>query len=186
MSFKHYVFILLTVIAVGVIVALSETFGAGKKRPVEGSVYDFKMKGIDGHEIDFATYRGKYLLIVNTASKCGFTPQYDDLEKLHRERGDKVTVLGFPSNNFLFQEPGSNAAIADFCKLNYGVTFQLFEKISVRGRHKAPLYEWLNAKTGELPTWNFCKYLIGPTGEVIGFFPTKVKPMDPEIMDKIK
>jgi glutathione peroxidase len=153
--------------------------------PVSGSIYDFKMKSLEGKEIDFSQYKGKKLLIVNTASKCGYTPQYKDLEKLHELYGDKVTVLGFPANNFLWQEPGSNEEIATFCERNYGVKFQMFEKISVKGKDKAPLYKWLEAKSGKSPSWNFCKYVIDTAGNVTGFFPAKVNPLDPAIVDKI-
>jgi len=151
-----------------------------------GSIYDFKMKALDGHLIDFSQYKGKYLLVVNTASKCGYTPQYADLEKLHEEFGDKVTVLGFPANNFLWQEPGTNEEIASFCQKNYGVKFQMFEKISVKGRDAAPLYKWLAAKTGEKPSWNFCKYLIDRDGKVIAFYSSKVNPMDSKILKAIQ
>jgi glutathione peroxidase len=148
------------------------------------SVYDFKIKSIDGELIDFKRYQGKTLLIVNVASKCGYTPQYADLEKLHENYGDKVVVLGFPANNFGAQEPGSNAEIAEFCKKNYGVKFQMFEKISVKGADQHPLYQWLKEKTGQEPSWNFCKYLVKPDGTV-KFFPSKVKPLDAEILNEI-
>lgn len=150
----------------------------------EQSIYDFKMKSLEGKEIDFERYKGKNLLIVNVASKCGFTPQYADLEKLHEEFGDKVVVLGFPANNFGGQEPGSNLQIADFCERNYGVKFQMFEKISVKGDDQHPLYQWLKEKTGQEPGWNFCKYLVKPDGTV-KFFPSKVKPLDQEIVDAL-
>jgi glutathione peroxidase len=94
-------------------------------------------------------------------------------------------VLGFPANNFLWQEPGSNDQIENFCKENFGVSFQMFEKISVKGKHQHPLYQWLEAKTGRTPSWNFCKYLIDKNGEVVGFFPSNVNPLDKEIIDKI-
>jgi glutathione peroxidase len=149
-----------------------------------GSIYDFKMNAIDGEQIDFAKYKGKTLLIVNVASKCGFTPQYADLEKLHELHGDKVVILGFPANNFGSQEPGSNTQIAEFCQKNYGVSFQMFEKISVKGDDQSPLYKWLQEKTGEQPSWNFCKYLVKPDGTV-KFFPSKVSPLDKEILDAI-
>ena len=148
------------------------------------SVYDFKMKSINGDVIDFAKYKGKTLLIVNVASQCGFTPQYADLEKLHETFGDKVTILGFPANNFGSQEPGTNQEIAAFCDKNYGVKFQMFEKISVKGSDQDPLYAWLKEKTGQEPSWNFCKYLVKPDGTV-KFYPSKVKPMDKEILDAL-
>lgn len=148
------------------------------------TIYDFKMNSLEGQEIDFAKYKGKSLLIVNVASKCGFTPQYADLEKLHEEFGDKVVVLGFPANNFGSQEPGTSQEIADFCQKNYGVKFQMFEKVSVKGADQHPLYQWLKEKTGEEPTWNFCKYLVKPDGTV-KFFPSKVKPLDKEIVNAL-
>jgi glutathione peroxidase len=144
------------------------------------SLYDFKINSIEGKTIDFSQYKGKTLLIVNTASKCGYTPQYEELEKLHEQYGSKVTILGFPANNFGSQEPGSNAEINEFCKKNYGVSFQMFEKISVKGDDQHPLYQWLKEKTGQEPTWNFCKYLVKPDGTV-KFFASKVKPLDPQI-----
>ena len=148
------------------------------------SVYDFKMNAIDGKVIDFQQYKGKTLLIVNTASACGYTPQYADLQKLHAQYGTRVTVLGFPANNFGGQEPGSNATIAGFCKANYGVTFQMFEKISVKGSDQHALYKFLKEKTGQEPTWNFCKYLVKPDGTV-KFFPSRVSPLDKEIVSML-
>jgi glutathione peroxidase len=141
------------------------------------SIYDFKAKSIDGTEINFSKYKGKSILIVNVASKCGYTPQYADLQKLHEQYGDKVTILGFPANNFGSQEPGSNLQIAEFCKQNYGVSFQMFEKVSVKGDDQHELYKWLKEKTGQEPSWNFCKYLVKPDGTV-KFFASKVKPFD--------
>ena len=129
----------------GLAAFLSGKLSFGRKTQLEGSIYDFQMTSLEGEAIDFSRYKGKCLLIVNTASKCGYTPQYADLEKLHDDYGDKVVVLGFPANDFLWQEPGSNEEIATFCERNYGVSFQMFEKISVKGRNKHPLYKWLEA-----------------------------------------
>ena len=148
------------------------------------SIYDFKINSLEGELIDFSTYKGKTLLIVNVASKCGFTPQYTELQQLQTQYGGKVTVLGFPANNFGGQEPGTSLEIAQFCEKNYGVTFQMFEKISVKGSDQHPLYQFLKEKTGQEPTWNFCKYLVKPDGTV-KFFPSKVKPLDKEIVDEI-
>lgn len=163
--------------------------GAEKKIiPDAESVYDFKVRALDGSEVDFNRFRGKKLLIVNTASKCGKTPQYAGLQKLHEQYGHKVTVLGFPANNFLWQEPGSNAEIAAFCEKNYGVTFQMFEKISVKGSDQHPLYAWLQHKTGSRPDWNFAKYLVYEDGQTVKFFKSGTQPMDDvllrEIIDK--
>jgi len=148
------------------------------------SIYEFKMNSIDGKLIDFSQYKGKTLLIVNTASKCGYTPQYAELEKLHEQFGSKVTILGFPANNFGGQEPGTNTEIASFCKANYGVNFQMFEKISVKGADQHPLYQFLKEKTGQEPSWNFCKYLVKPDGTVT-FFNSKVAPLDKQIVDAL-
>lgn len=145
------------------------------------TLHDFEMNAIDGTAIDLSQYKGKYVLIVNVASKCGYTPQYEDLQNLHEQFGDKIAVLGFPANDFGGQEPGTNLAIAEFCQANYGVDFQMFEKISVTGSSRHALYDWLAAESGESPTWNFCKYLISPDGEVIGFFPSAVNPLDEKI-----
>jgi len=148
------------------------------------SIYDFKINSLEGKTIDFSAYKGKTLLIVNTASECGYTPQYADLQKLHEAFGDKVVILGFPANNFGGQEPGSNTEIASFCKKNYGVTFQMFEKISVKGQDQHPLYAFLKEKTGQEPGWNFSKYLVKPDGTV-KFYKSSVKPMDKEITSEL-
>jgi glutathione peroxidase len=167
----------------GLAAFLSSKITSGRKAEVQGSIYDFKIKSLQGEVIDFSRYKGKALLIVNTASKCGFTPQYADLEKIHENYGDKVAVLGFPANNFLWQEPGSSEDIAAFCQKNYGVSFQMFEKISVKGGDKNELYKWLEAKTGQTPSWNFCKYVVSKDGTEVKFFPSKTEPMAKEIMD---
>ena len=148
------------------------------------SLYDFKINSLEGKTVDFSAFKGKTLLIVNTASECGYTPQYADLQKLHERYGNKITILGFPANNFGGQEPGTNSEIKSFCSKNYGVTFQMFEKISVKGQDQHPLYAWLKEKTGNEPTWNFCKYLVKPDGSVT-FFPSKVKPLDDQIINAL-
>jgi glutathione peroxidase len=174
-------------ITMGIVAFLSRKLTRDRKpESVTASIYDFKMKSLDGKEIDFSRFKDKYLLIVNTASKCGYTYQYEDLEKLHEQYGDKVAVLGFPANNFLWQEPGSNETIAAFCQKNYGVTFQMFEKISVKGGDQHPLYQWLVAKSGKAPSWNFCKYLINKNGNVVAFYSSKTNPMDEAIISKIQ
>lgn len=170
--------------------AFGLTSGKNETPKPQKNFYNFKVKSIDGQTIDFSKYKGKKVLVVNVASKCGYTPQYADLQKLHDQYGDKLVILGFPANNFKGQEPGSNTEIEEFCKKNYGVTFQLFEKISVKGEDQHPLYQWLskkelNGNVNQEPTWNFCKYLINEKGEVVKFFDSKVKPMDKEIMDAI-
>ncbi|HRJ31818.1 MAG TPA: glutathione peroxidase [Cyclobacteriaceae bacterium] len=177
--------ILFTVIAMGLAAFLSNKLSKSEPLQATGSIYDFKIPDLSGKQIDFSQYKGKKLLIVNTASKCGKTPQYADLQKLHEEHADKVVVLGFPANNFLWQEPGTNEDIAEFCERNYGVTFQMFEKISVKGKDKHPLYKWLEAKTGKTPDWNFAKYLVSEDGTTVTFFNSSIKAYEKPIMDKI-
>lgn len=183
MSFK--IFIAVAISIMGLAAFLSSKLSSGQKGEVTSSIYDFKIKSLDGKEIDFSQFRGKKILIVNTASKCGLTPQYKGLEKLHEQFREKVNVLGFPANNFLWQEPGSNTEIAEFCERNYGVQFQMFEKISVKGGDKHPLYKWLEAKTGETPDWNFSKYLVSEDGTQVTYFKSGVHPMDQQIVEKI-
>lgn len=136
------------------------------------SVHDFTMKDLSGTDRSLAQYKGKYLLIVNVASKCGFTPQYEGLEKLSKALKDKVVVLGFPCNQFGAQEPGDAEEIKTFCSLTYNVTFPMFAKIDVNGKNASPLYQFLKSeKPGVLGTemikWNFTKFLVGPDGQVL-------------------
>ena len=151
------------------------------------SVYDFKVPGLDGNTIDLAKYKGKKLLIVNTASKCGFTPQYSDLEKLYVKYQDKLVIIGFPANNFHQQEPGTNAEISEFCTKNYGVTFPMAEKVDVVGDSIHPLFKYLTDEAHKLGVadpvigWNFTKFLVDENGKLIAVFPSKVKPMDDQI-----
>lgn len=177
----------LYIIPVAILMGIGAFFSGSSspQGPAVGSIYDLKIKSLDGKEIDFAQYKGRKLLIVNTASKCGKTPQYAGLEKLHEQYGDRVTVLGFPANNFLWQEPGSNAEIAEFCERNYGVKFQMFEKVSVKGGDQHPLYQWLQSKTGHKPDWNFAKYLVSEDGTTVTFFKSGVQPLDKQLLDKI-
>lgn len=154
------------------------------------SFYDFKLNGLDGQPVDFAKFKGKKVLLVNVASECGYTPQYKELQELHTKYGEKVTVLGFPANNFGGQEPGSNTEIASFCKKNYGVSFQMFEKISVKGNDQHPLYQWLSQKAqngwnDEAPKWNFHKYLVNEKGQLVKVFGSGVAPMSPELIKAI-
>lgn len=151
------------------------------------SFYSFKIKTLEGKEFDMASLKGKKVLLVNTASECGYTPQYEDLEKLHEQYGSKLVIIGFPANNFGAQEPGTNSEIAAFCKKNYGVNFMMAEKIDVVGEQQAPLYKWLSKKelngwNDKAPKWNFCKYLVNEEGLLMGFYPSGVKPMSKEIV----
>ena len=161
---------------------------SSKKSKAIASFYDLKATSIDGEEISFEKYKGKKVLIVNTASSCGYTYQYEGLEKLNDIYGNDVEVLGFPANDFLFQERGSDSDIADFCEKNYGVTFQMFSKITTKGRNQSPVYTWLTNKdlngwNEKKPTWNFCKYLIDENGNLVEFFDKSVKPMSKEITE---
>lgn len=154
-----------------------------------GTVYDFTVKSISGKDVKLSQYKGKKLLIVNTASKCGFTPQYKELEALSKQYGAKVTVLGFPSNSFN-QELASNEEVASFCEKNFGVTFPLFQTVAVKGDDAAPLYKFLadkdrNGGISEAPNWNFCKYLVDEQGHVLKFYPSKVTPLSPELVADI-
>ena len=150
------------------------------------SFYDINAKTIEGHTVSMEKYRGKKILIVNVASKCGFTPQYEGLQRLHEIYGESLAVLGFPSNSFFWQEPGTNSEIQTFCKLNYGVTFQMFEKIHVKGKKQHPLYKWLsdsklNGWNDKIPSWNFCKYLINEEGKLLEYYNMKTAPEDTAI-----
>jgi glutathione peroxidase len=151
----------------------------------KGSLYTFTMNGIDGKPVSLEKYKGKKVVIINVASKCGFTPQYADWQKFHDTHGEKVVVLGFPANDFMKQEPGSNSEIAGFCQKNYGVTFQMFEKIDVTGGKQHELFKWLSSKelngwNNNAPTWNFCKYVINEKGELTHFFESNIKPNNSE------
>lgn len=150
------------------------------------SLHDFTMDSIDGQPVPLAQYKGKVALVVNVASRCGFTPQYTALEAVYRKYKDRgVVVLGFPANNFRGQEPGTNAEIADFCKRTYDVTFPMFSKISVLGEDKAPLYKFLTAGGNEIE-WNFTKFVVGKDGQVVARFPSKVTPDSPEVVAAIE
>jgi glutathione peroxidase len=156
------------------------------------SFYDFKVKDIDGKDFDLSSLKGKKVLVVNTASKCGNTPQYADLEKLYKEyKNQKLVIIGFPANNFGKQEPGTNEEIAEFCTKNYGVTFPMMSKISVKGDDMDPLYKWLTSKSqnGVMDsevTWNFQKYLIDENGKLVDVVAPKVKVDTEKILSWIK
>ena len=147
----------------------------------QSGFYDFKVKTLDGSDFSFASLKGKKVMIVNTASKCGFTPQYKDLEELYEQSGGKLIIVGFPANNFANQEPGSASEIREFCTKNYGVTFPMMEKISVKGGDMHPLYQWLTSKdkNGVMDSevkWNFQKYLIDENGKLVDVIYSKEKP----------
>jgi len=196
MNFKTPVFLLL----VGMAVFTTACFDANKvaTRPLEvtkpknmtNTLYQFTVNSLDGKPVSLEQFRGKKIVILNVASKCGFTPQYADWEKYYTENQQNVVVLGFPSNDFMNQEPGSAEDIAEFCQKNYGVTFPMFEKVTVKGEGIAPLYRWLtepaqNGWNSQEPSWNFCKYLINEKGELTHFFASKVKPDSPEFLSAL-
>jgi len=156
------------------------------------TLYDFTVKDIDGKEFNLSALKGKKVLIVNTASQCGNTPQYSDLEKLYKEYGDKnFVIIGFPANNFGSQEPGTNEEIKTFCSLNYKVTFPMMSKISVKGDDMDPLYKWLTSKKlngvkDSEVTWNFQKYMIDTNGNLVDFANPKEKPYSDKILSWIQ
>jgi glutathione peroxidase len=189
------------IIIIPVIVAIAGTtfwFGrpnrAGDKPPraVVGSIYDVVANDIDGNPVSLDRYRGKTLLIVNVASKCRFTPQYEGLQRLYdkyQSRG--LVILGFPANNFAWREPGTDAEIKDFCTSKYNVTFPIFSKISVAGDDIHPLYRYLtdekvNPQLGGKVTWNFNKYLVAPDGKPVAHFASELVPESPEIVGAIE
>lgn len=154
------------------------------------SIHKFKVEGIDGKEINFADFQGKKILIVNVASECGYTKQYQQLQELYKEFNDKLVIIGFPCNDFGQQEPGSNESIISFCSINYGVTFPMSTKISVTAPKKHPIYRWLTeqALNGKMDTevqWNFHKFLLDENGFLINSFPSSVEPNQEEILNLI-
>tara|TARA_Y100000996_G_scaffold414503_1_gene405574 strand:- start:588 stop:1181 length:594 start_codon:yes stop_codon:yes gene_type:complete len=189
-----FILALSTIISVsGIYILREKVFKVNDQAP-EGdfvsdkSFYTLSAKDIDGKIINFSKFKGKKLLIVNVASKCGYTSQYKDLQELHRKYNDKITILAFPSNNFGFQEPGSNDQIEEFCETNYGIEFQLFEKSDVRGKNSNDVYKWLstiesNGWNDKSPRWNFFKYLIDENGNLSSIYSSNVNPLDKEIVD---
>jgi len=185
---------LLLIFAIGVGVLLVTSFKAKTKNIIlntnniapKKSFYELEAISLDGKKISFDQYKNKKILIVNVASKCGYTYQYEGLQKLQDIYQDKVIVLGFPANDFFNQESGSNEEIEEFCEINYGITFPMFEKTTTKGKKQSPIYQWLTNKdfngwNVQRPTWNFCKYLVNEKGELVGFFDSKVKPLSEEI-----
>jgi len=179
-KFRHFIFSLTALI-----------LGLGTTN-AQSSFYNLKTKDIDGHDFDFNSLKGKKVMIVNTASKCGFTPQYEQLQELYEKYGDKnFVILGFPANNFMGQEPGTLEEIKEFCSVNYGVTFPMMEKISVKGKDIDPVYQWLTEKEKNgveesKVKWNFQKYLINEKGELEKIFYSRTSPTDPQIIEWIE
>ncbi|MFC4686692.1 glutathione peroxidase [Epilithonimonas pallida] len=173
------------------LVIMLSLFGFSKNKAQAKSIHSFKVEALDGSTIDFSKFKGKKILVVNTASECGFTPQYADLEKLYEAYKDKLVVVGFPANNFGGQEPGSNHEIATFCQRNYGVQFPMAAKISVKGDDIAPIYKFLTDKkeNGVKNTkilWNFTKILLDEKGNVIDSFVSTTNPMSDSITKYLK
>lgn len=154
------------------------------------NIFHFKVPALDGSTIDFSKFKGKKILIVNTASKCGYTPQYEGLEELYNTHGDQLVIIGFPANNFGGQEPGTNSEIKEFCTKNYGVTFPMAAKVSVKGDDIAPIFKWLTNKSenGVMDAtikWNFTKFLLNENGVLIAVFDSNVTPMSSELLSKL-
>lgn len=155
------------------------------------NVYSFSVQSLDGSTINFADFRGKKVLVVNTASKCGFTPQYADLEKLYNQFKGKLVIVGFPCNQFAHQAPGTSKEISAFCTNKYHITFPMATKIDVKGDHMAPIYQWLEAQakakgfTPVEPQWNFGKYLLNEKGELVAVFSSPTNPMSKEVVDAV-
>lgn len=169
--------------------ALAGCASASTPASKDSRVYDFKVETIDGKQQDLSAYRGQTLLVVNTASECGYTPQYKGLEELYRKYKDRgFTVLAFPANNFGGQEPGSNAEIKQFCELKYRTTFPLFGKVSVKGQDMHPLFQHLTRQPGHEGDirWNFSKFLIDPSGKLVARFDSKVEPMSTELRQQVE
>ena len=173
----------------GVVGCLSFAMATSTKTHHDQTFYDFKMPNINGKEVSLAKYKGKVLLVVNVASKCGYTPQYEGLEALYKAKKSKgFAILGFPANNFGAQEPGTNSEIKEFCTATYQVNFPMFAKISVKGEDEHPLYKWLISSSDHPDAdidWNFAKFVIGKDGKVVARFKARVKPDAPEVLAAI-
>ena len=179
---QHISKFIILIIGIGIFTVFN--LNSSEKIPdIPKSFYAYSAEDINGEVISMSEYKGKKILVVNVASRCGYTPQYEGLQKLYENYGDSLVVLGFPSNDFMWQEPGSNTEIKTFCKTNYGVTFPMFSKIHVKGRKQHPIYDWLsdsklNGWNDDSPSWNFNKYLLDENGAIIELYGADVKPLD--------
>lgn len=187
MSFKSK----LLIMSIFGLITMSFTKSIKETKPPVTSIYSIKMKSIDNDNIDFSKFKGKKILFVNVASKCGFTPQYKGLQELHELYKNELVIIGVPCNQFMNQEPGSNKEIVEFCQKNYGVSFLITEKVDVKGSNQHDLYKWLTSKsmngsTDSKVKWNFQKYLINESGELLQMFASNVKPMDEKITNLLK
>ena len=193
---KYFTFLFLLVISAFALMACfnpNEMTTRPENTPAtpNSSFFQFTVNSLDGQPVALEQFKGKKIIVLNTASECGFTPQYADWEKFYEANKDSVVVLGFPCNDFGGQEPGSAGQIKSFCEKNYGVTFPMFEKVSVKGSEKSPVYQWLtdpaqNGWNTQEPTWNFCKYVLDENGTLTHFFASNVKPGSEEFLKAIK
>jgi len=177
-----------TLLIMAAILFSNSILNAGGYTSSMKSFYDLQLNDINGDEIDLQSFKGKKVLLVNVASKCGYTDQYADLQELYETHGDKLEIIGIPCNDFGRQEPGSASEIQNFCKINYGVTFTLAEKQKIKSEPISGIYQWLsdpnlNGWNSSLPSWNFCKYVINESGELTHFFKSGVNPNGKEILD---
>ena len=189
---KSYMTVMFGLMFFSAVIAKAGLSKDNPKGVIMSSIYDFTMRDIDGKDVKLEKFKGKVMLIVNVASKCGYTPQYKGLQEIYSQYKDQgLVILGFPANNFLHQEPGSNEEIKQFCTSNYNVTFPMFSKISVRGKHINPLYKFLTEKetdpefSGKI-SWNFNKFLINGEGKIVARFGTRTKPESEEVIQAIK
>ena len=179
-------------IVVFLVCALMNNLKANKLHEKKmNNFYDITIKNINGNNIDLSKLEGKHILVVNVASRCGYTSQYEGLQKLYEDNKDQIEIIGVPCNDFGRQEPGTASEIKEFCSINYGVEVTLTEKQSTKGKSKSKLYHWLsnpdlNGWNSELPSWNFCKYIINNNGELTHFFPSNIKPNSSSIKDALK
>lgn len=189
--------LVISLLVLVVVIVLLSFRSAGQRRKAmlvettSKDLYTLSYNSIDGQVITLSDYKGKYILFVNVASKCGYTRQYEGLEELYQRHKDKLVIIGFPCNQFLGQEPGSEEEIAEFCTKNFGVTFPLSSKISVKGKDQHPIYTWLTSKElngveDNKISWNFNKILVSPEGKYLAYFDSKVEPINGEIESKIK
>ena len=185
---RTFLFAAAAIVAVALVFCIRASFAADAPAPTSqpaGSPLDYKVTDIDGKDYDLAQLKGKVVMLVNVASKCGYTPQYTGLEKLYEAKKDQgFVIVGFPANNFKGQEPGTNEQIKEFCTSKYNVTFPMMSKISVKGDDIHPLYKQLTDAKGQV-TWNFNKFLVGKDGKLIEHFDSKAKPDDAKLTDAI-
>jgi glutathione peroxidase len=183
--------ILMSALSIFGLITMSFSNSVKEIKPPIKSIYDIKISSIENELIDLSQFKGKKILFVNVASKCGYTSQYAELQQLHETYNENLVIIGVPCNQFMGQEPGSNEEIVEFCQKNYGVTFLMTEKVDVKGTNQHKLYKWLTSKelngsTDSIVKWNFQKYLVNEEGELVDFFTSNVKPMDEKITNYLK